>query len=87
LQALAEAAAANVQIPHGTKDSPDGAKIKSGVTLNHAQTAAVALASSSSLQVRRLFCLSHCLLGRLVEWRDVSEASVPYPKYETLNLF
>jgi hypothetical protein len=87
VQALAEAAAANVQIPDGTKDTPDGTKIKSGVAFNQAQTAAVALASSSSLQVRRLFCQSHCLLGRLVEWRDVAEASVSYPKSETLNPF
>ena len=47
---------------------------KSKATATAAGQTDVALAVSCGLRLRQLFCLSRCLLGRLIEWRAASDA-------------
>ena len=61
VQALEEAAA-------------DEHKSKPACSATAAGQADVALAVSCGLRLRQLFCLSRCLLGRLIEWRASSDA-------------
>ena len=67
-QALAEAAE--------TESAGESASKKK--TAHTREDAGVNRAASSSLRLRQLYCLSHCLLGRLVEWTDASEAMKHY---------
>jgi hypothetical protein len=64
LQALAEAAAAE--------------QSKQVDATNPSEHSDAALAMTCSTRLRQLFCLSRCLLGRLVEWRAESDACQLY---------
>jgi hypothetical protein len=52
---------------------------KKMMTHSH-EDASVDRAASSCLRLRQLFCLSHCLLGRIVEWSSASEAMKLYDR-------
>ncbi len=73
MQALAEAALSESQ---KSPDTP--VTTNQNCAFDREAGAAVTDALSSTARVRHLFCQAHCLLGRLIEWRDPAAAMLCY---------
>ena len=73
LQALQEAAAVECGNSHNISPAKPQAKNRR-TSCDETGDGIAARASMCSPRLRRLFCSSHCLLGRLIEWRDATAA-------------